>query len=570
MRQRRILIIGVVIILSVLLSTTYLSYLNKGKIKKIAIQLLRGSNNSTEQPSPHRARQLLPLRAKVRISLFDEDIKSDQVLIHTTSFVNDSHYIGMTDNDLRGLLDGNYKYRWNQASQIHLRIGRRPNSGRHGQYELFRVLQKWKDISLPKGTKVISSSLRITVEERLNSPVTLMLYSVNKKWISGEGGVKRNNNSQPKEGEVWWGELSADNKGWGLPGAGYSSDEHPDADRSLMPLAIKIYRPGDNYTEFSSPQLAEYVQRQSADGEPLLFLLKLADYDEDIKGSILAIYSGDEGDSLNQNDRRPLLTINWQNDRVTHMLEKEIQLEYGRYFYFPKIDVRKKQNITADIFNADESDSAVVEIRGGSHGQISNWEVLNQPKQLDNWDWVQARVSQLKNNVVLGSKFENSFRNTWVTTAVPEQQEVTWSFISPEGYLEKIKSSYQGDYTWKVEYLPNIIGRWQYYMTNNFIKEPYTSEVGVFDVIPGDKDNIIKQLGQLLVEINNPYLNKDLKVSEKTNLYFQRFSRLERAILYTQTPESFRSEEGQEVRGILNKIRLALDPNHPLPKVYLN
>ena len=197
--------------------------------------------------------------------------------------------------------------------------------------------------------------------------------------------------------------------------------------------------------------------------------------------------------------------------------------------------------------------------------------MLSQPKRLESWDWVEVRVSQLKNTVVLGSQFENSFRNTWVTTGQPEQQEVIWSFVSPEGYLEKRKSSYQGDYTWKVEYWPKMIGRWHYYWTNNFINEPYTSEVGVFDVTQGDLQNILKQLEILMFEIEDPNTDKLLKrLGKKTDLYFQRFSRLERAVLYTQTPTSFRSNEGQKIRGLLNQIKMALDPRHPIPEANLN
>ena len=99
----------------------------------------------------------------------------------------------------------------------------------------------------------------------------------------------------------------------------------------------------------------------------------------------------------------------------------------------------------------------------------------------------------------------------------------------------------------------------------------HASQEGIADaVLVGDKENIIKHLEILLSEINNlnPVYGK--KLSDKTNRYFQRFSRLERAIMNTQTPESFRSEEGQEIRSLLNKIRLALDPGRPLPKIYLN
>src|SRR6185436_11991899 len=59
--------------------------------------------------------------------------------VHRTIWVTGKDgYAGMEDNDLRGHLDGSFKYGWNQVGQNHVRIGRRERSATFGECEIFR------------------------------------------------------------------------------------------------------------------------------------------------------------------------------------------------------------------------------------------------------------------------------------------------------------------------------------------------------------------------------------------------------------------------------------------------
>ena len=125
--------------------------------------------------------------------------------INEAVFVNGNGYAGMSDNDLRGYLDGLFKYGWNQPTQVHVRVGRRDHAPRYGELELFRVLYRWGDIELPPRSRVHDARLEIAVESGPPFPVDLFLYEVKKDWNPGQGGVNGDNVSPPARGEVWWG-----------------------------------------------------------------------------------------------------------------------------------------------------------------------------------------------------------------------------------------------------------------------------------------------------------------------------------------------------------------------------
>jgi hypothetical protein len=235
--------------------------------------------------------------------------RGGEPLRHVSVFANGSDYAGMEDNDLRGFLDGRFRYGWNQPTQMHVRAGRLQSAPRWGEYELFRALYRWEGIDLPPEVRVHRAALRLAVEKgpRYRKTLTAMLYEVKKDWNPGEGGTRRDNNSPPKEGEVWWGEVARGRKPWGLPGVGFASDTHPDADTGAMPLAEARWEPGQEELVFESPALARCVQRRVREGRPLLFLLKLSDRDEDRHGSAIHIYSGNVDDD-HQAARRPSST----------------------------------------------------------------------------------------------------------------------------------------------------------------------------------------------------------------------------------------------------------------------
>ncbi len=214
---------------------------------------------------------------------------------HHHSWVVDSTYAGMEDNDLRGFLDGRFKFAWNQPSQIHVRLGRVNERSKFGEWELFRFVQRWVDVWLPPQSRVTQARIELTIEEGINQELELFLYDVHKDWNPGNGGVQGDNLSLPARGEVWWNEAGHETRAWGLPGAGFSSDQHPEADTGLTPLARAIYRPGDPSIVFQGTRLTTYVDERIQLGRPLLFLFKLSDYLEDIPGSDAPCVFGESG-----------------------------------------------------------------------------------------------------------------------------------------------------------------------------------------------------------------------------------------------------------------------------------
>ncbi len=95
----------------------------------------------------------------------------------------------MEDNDLRGYLDGNFKWGWNQVGQIHVRVGRRARGPAFGEYELFRLVQRWDGMALPPAVHIHQARLRLGVEEGPPFSVTVYLYEVKKDWNPGGGGI---------------------------------------------------------------------------------------------------------------------------------------------------------------------------------------------------------------------------------------------------------------------------------------------------------------------------------------------------------------------------------------------
>ena len=169
--------------------------------------------DSLTRPEYSGAGDPAPVGGKLSVSVFPDGtsgLGKPSELQHETVFVNGPHYRGMEDNDLRGYLDGGYKYRWNQPGQVHLRIGRRRRGSSRGEFELFRNIQRWADIELPPGSQVTSANLQIFVEGGSPGYIDVFLYELKKDYDPGRGGVEENNTSTPKQGEVWWGERAAD------------------------------------------------------------------------------------------------------------------------------------------------------------------------------------------------------------------------------------------------------------------------------------------------------------------------------------------------------------------------
>ncbi|MBU2689438.1 MAG: DUF5060 domain-containing protein [Candidatus Eisenbacteria bacterium] len=469
---------------------------------------------------------------------------------HRTTWVNGTGYQGMEDNDLRGFLDGRFRYGWNQPGQIHVRAGRRDRSPRYGEYELFRILQRWEKIELPPGADILEARICLTLENNPFRPTRVLLYDVRKDWNPGTGGTLYDNVSPPKPGEVWWNDNSWPDQPWGLPGAGYASDSDPQADTGGMPLAEAILQPGDSLLSFSSSRLASYIERELNEARPLLFLIKLDDYAEDLPGSMIYFYSGNHGDQRNVR-RRPYLILEWESSCEISTIEKEIHLEYGRRTLLDGFPQGPAEWIAATFIPEIGFIPPVLEMGSAVRDQRAEWCVLSHPTRRPSSPEV-LRLTAAVDPVPLGTGFRSELRDTWILTAPPEEQEVLWTFVSPQGEKHRIKAEYQGDHCWMVEFLPDELGPWSYHWTQQFAEVPYLSEEGRFDVIAGDSAGIRAALERLAHEIAGLELESD---AVKRDEYMIRFMRLERAALQMETAGSFRGESGRSLLEILNSVR---------------
>ena len=487
-------------------------------------------------------------RGTLRISAYSPTPGPLPALRHNLVLVNGSAYSGMEDNDLRGYLDGNFKWGWNQVGQIHVRIGRRARGSFFGEYELFRLVQRWDSIALPPEVHIHQARLRLGVEEGPPFSVTVYLYEVKKDWNPGKGGIEQDNTSPPQVGEVWWNDLAYKQRRWGLPGAGFASDTHPEADVAAMPLAEARYLPGDQFVEFSSPALAHYLSKRVQTQQPLLFLLKLSDYQEDRRGSVLSLYSGNHGDDRNV-QRRPHLFVEWESATETSRKEQEIFLEYGRSYVVPFLPTPDSRFFVASFITSPGYEAPIIEMRGGDANTTSAWRRVSVPFAAD-WQWAEIRLTAVADPVVLGEAFAATLHDTWVRTATPEEQQVPWTFVSPTGESFVVPAEYHGHYQWGIRFQPNEVGRWHYFWTQNFLKQPYKSAEGTFDVVGGDQANVIQHLKILQDAIRNSELTTP---SERIRVFGRRFVTLERAAMHLQTPESFASEAGRDLHGLLNE-----------------
>lgn len=475
---------------------------------------------------------------------------------HRTVFVNGNGFHGMEDNDLRGFLDGTFKWGWNQVSQSHVRIGRRENGAVYGEHELFRVLQRWSQVRLPPHSRVLEAQLVLTVEGGPDFPLRVMLYPVRKDWNPGGGGVLENNNSPPKAGEVWWNDVAFGAEPWALPGAGFASDTDSEADTGEMPLAEAVYRPGTAKLAFSSRELAAHADVRTRAGAPLLFLLKIDDFQEDIPGAKLDVYSANEG--IDQNPaRRPRLTLVWQSAAERAADERSMRLEHGRSYLLPVRDALGASWHAVSFDAAPGSLEPTLEVRGRKDGAVSPWLSAAVPVRRD-WDSVEVRVSAATYPLALGDTFAPVFRDTWVRTAPPEEQVVQWTFVSPTGVKHEVRSAYIGDSRWRSSFVPDELGPWTYRWRQNFTEKGYRSAPGTFTVVARDRGAVRDRLANLVARLSAPNVATDSLQRHRAMI---ELSRLERAAVRLEGPRAARAGRVTELRQLLKRARAALgDP----------
>lgn len=488
-------------------------------------------------------------------------------IIHTGTWVNGPTYQGHAENDIRGFLDGRYRYAFNQATQIHTRVGRVGVAAWAvlGERELLRTLHRWADIRLPTNARIHRARLELPVEEipEEQRPLDLFLYQVHKDWIPGEGGVERNNFSAPAYGEVWWNEAMRDSVPWGLPGAGYASDVDPRADTPVTPLALTGYHPGDSTIAFESGALATYVQDRVAAGEPLLFLLKLSDHLEDTEGTVFPLYSSNHGDSRNT-AYRPRLVLEWSAPGPGRELERPVVLEYGRSLTLPRLPAAGADAVSATFVPEPGTATPRVLIRGGRGSEASDWMDVGTTLP-GGWDWLEIRLEGFVNPTSLGQPFRAGFRDTWVPEGTPEEHEVPWIFVSPSGAAHEVMAEYLGDFVWEVEFVPEEIGRWVYQWQQHFVGTRYQSPVGTFDVIVESREAGLAALERLTERIRSSELPPG---GQRVEVFGPAFNRLERAILQLETPETFpmhgEAAGPGDVGDLLDAAREAMSGDRPL------
>lgn len=518
----------------------------------------RGARATT----PQVWQDLPSVRGTLRVTAFGGDSVGPAGAWHVSVYVNGRNgYDGMKDNDIRGFLDGAFKWGWNQPDQIHVRIGRRGEAPAYGEYELFRVLHRWSGIELPPGTVVDRARLILTVEKGPSHPVRVLLYAVKKDWNPGNGGVERNSTSPPLPGEVWWNDAGFEERPWGLPGAGFASDTHPEADTDAMPLAETVYRPGDAVVELSSVQLARYATQRIREGLPLLLLLKLADADEDVPGSVLTVYSGEHG-ATRDLGRRPRLELGWRSSAEKRSKVYGIHLEHGRSLTLPRMPAEVGGSHFYIEFDVEPGYAdPVIEVRGGAGDAASPWQRAGAPIHSE-WEWLEVRLTAAVEPVILGEAFTAELRDTWVRTGPPAEQRVVWTFISPTGIRHDVLAQYVGDNTWKVEFVPDELGRWHYEWSQQFTEEGYRSAVLPFDVLLGSREGAVIQVERFagMLEQTRPTPGSP----EHWRAMVQ-FARLERAAMQFETPETFPSDEGLMLRKLLGRCRAILGNGPPPP-----
>jgi hypothetical protein len=456
----------------------------------------------------------------------------------------------MTDNDIRGYLDGGFIWGWNQATQIHVRLGRtgefpRP---RYGEVELFRVLQRWDGITLPPDSEIRACRLTVRVEEGPVEPLRLFVYAVNRDWGPGSGGEDGNNVSVPKPGEVWWRDAAYGDTSWGLPGVGFASDSHPEADTQVCALADTVWRPGQGELVFESGALARHAAERIRNGKPLLLLLKLADAQEDTPGLFFNLYSGEHGDSRNV-ARRPRLDLEWSSSAEVESVAHDVFLEYGRVCELPR-QTAGSGTWTFSFETEAECGALSVQVREGNGGVSGPWRAATLPFE-PQAEWFQLRLLAMPDPIELGEHFEAELADTWVLTGPPEDQQVPWHFESPSGVVHTVAAEYTGGYRWRIRFTPDEVGTWRYHWSQDFLPQPYRSANGEFRVWAGRIDEVVRLLDRLAETVGAT------APVDRPSLYLRLYA-LEREGMSLLTPAEYRGTDGERLRAAVRRVRSSL------------
>ncbi len=492
----------------------------------------------------------IPARGVLHLSRFGAGGSAASPVPHRSTYVNGTDYCGMTDNDIRGFLDGGFIWGWNQATQIHVRLGRvvgYPHP-KYGENEVFRVLQRWEGVRLPTDVDVTACRLTLHVEEGPSRPLRVLVYAVSKDWNPGSGGVDENNVSVPKPGEVWWGDAAFERESWSHPGAGFASDFDPEADTGAHALAEAVWQPAQESLLFESAALASYAGGRVRQGKPLLFLLKLTDGLEDASGCFFNLHSGEHGDSRNP-VRRPRLELEWHSSSESESVSHDVFLEYGRVWELPKQRAGSGQWTAS--FEADSGYAVpAIEVREGTGDKAGSWHRVAFPFETRG-EWFQVRLLAMPDPVELGRSFVAELADTWILTGPPERQSVAWSFESPSGVCHSVEAEYLGRCRWRCEFVPHELGTWSYRWTQGFLPDPYLSAVGEFCVWAASLEQVMQHLAQLEQEVAGA--SREVRQRLRPRLHA-----LEREGMRLLAPDEYRGAAGERFRAAIRGVRSGL------------
>jgi hypothetical protein len=477
--------------------------------------------------------------------------------VHVSEFVNggvDGPYLD--DNDIRGFLDGRFMYGWNQPRQRTVRLGRVRHPNRpptFGEDELFRVLQRWHGIRLPHGSRVRGVRLSFHLDRPLEETRRFYVYEVRRPWNPGTGGVRGDDVSVPKPGEVWWQQARHGQEPWGLPGAGFASDSSEDADTGLQPLAMAECGKGTREVHLAGERLSRYVNHRLDEGADLLFLLKLSDWEEDTAGTMVEMLSGEFGPDATPS-LRPRLRLEWTPAASARCRQDEVFLEFGRQQAFAPMRMPAGARLWATLTREEGYAGGTVqfrEITPGEEASASGWQAVGGPVQ-STTGWGQFRVLAAWHPIALGEPFRSGFRDNWVVSAPPGDQRLQWTFTSPSGIVHSVDAAYEGKFTWRVTFVPDEIGRWRARWRHEFAGPIEVGPEEDFDVIPSSAEQVCLALEAVAEQGSD--------VEQR----LERLARLERAGMHGLTPEEYRSEPGRRLRNALDRAREQLS-GRPIP-----
>jgi hypothetical protein len=170
---------------------------------------------------------------------------------------------------------------------------------------------------------------------------------------------------------------------------------------------------------------------------------------------------------------------------------------------------------------------------------------------------MELRVTAAPDPVALGTSFEATLRDTWSRTGEPEDQVVRWRFTSPTGVAREVDAEYRGDYRWAVDFQPEELGPWRYEWRHTFTDQPYASPPGRFDVVATEREAVLDFVDRLEKSVSEARLAGSFEPPD-LHRWRIRFSRLQRAALRFEDPDSFRGESGRELLLRLDRVRTAL------------